>query len=143
MGSTMHEFFAPRHHVGPVLYSGDTIHTEYVTIPGATTDQVRNAFRIDFIDTIKKPMDVLVICGYNDLVRGFPKEQIIRSLDRFATEVILHSVPGHPPNTCAIASMLYPPQLAWFPDNGPPPSPNYVNKKNKIDWINNEIDHVN
>ena len=34
---------------------------------------------------------------------------------------------------------MYPPQVAWFPDNGPVPYPGYNNQKEKIDWLNQHI----
>ena len=48
------------------------------------------------------------------------------------------------PNTCCVATMMYPPQLAWFPDNiFPPPANYYVNNLEKIDWLNEEILRLN
>ena len=38
--------------------------------------------------------------------------------------------------------MMYPPQLAWFYDNGPEPY-NYSNQKDKIDWLNARIHQLN
>ena len=46
-------------------------------------------------------------------------------------------------NTLAVSTLVYPPQLAWFPDNGWFPSYNYTNQKEKIDWINGEIEKDN
>ena len=50
----------------------------------------------------------------------------------------------HPdtPNTVAIASMMYPPQLARFYDNGAEPA-NYVNEIEKINWLNVQIHELN
>ena len=42
-------------------------------------------------------------------------------------------------NTVAVATLLYPPRLAWLQDNGPEP-PNYQNQKAKIDFLNGRID---
>ena len=39
--------------------------------------------------------------------------------------------------------MLRPPSLAWFPGNGPPPSEGYTNYLDKINLLNNQIDHFN
>ena len=38
---------------------------------------------------------------------------------------------------------MYPPQVAWFMDNGAYPSEGYVNNKEKIDWINDELHRLN
>ena len=141
--STMHEFFAPRGHVGQVVYPGDRIHQEYVTVSGAITDVVRDAVKYDFVDTVQRPMDAVLICGYNDLIRGFSRERIIRSLDNFANMIINCSIPGKRPNTCAIVTMMYPPQLVWYPDNSVPQPQGHNNQMEKIDWINNEIHYIN
>ena len=46
-------------------------------------------------------------------------------------------------NTFAVSTLMLPPQLAWFPDNGEFPYPGYVNQKEKIDWLNQEIHALN
>ena len=43
----------------------------------------------------------------------------------------------------AIASLMYPPQLAWLPYNGRPPYPGYINNWDKITWINEQIEGIN
>ena len=48
-----------------------------------------------------------------------------------------------PGKTLAIATLMYPPQVAWFMDNGAYPSEGYVNNKEKIDWINDELHRLN
>ena len=48
-----------------------------------------------------------------------------------------------PGKTLAIAILMYPPQVAWFMDNGAYPSEGYVNNKEKIDWINDELHRLN
>ena len=45
-------------------------------------------------------------------------------------------------NTFTVASLMYPPRLAWFPDNGREP-PGYVNMMEKIDWLNHKIRELN
>ena len=45
-------------------------------------------------------------------------------------------------NTVTVGTLLYPPQLAWFCDDGPEP-PNYTNQKSKLDWLNREISELN
>ena len=51
---------------------------------------------------------------------------------------------SHPatPNTLAVASLMYPPQLSWFADNGPEPQ-NFQNQLEKIDWLNARIHELN
>ena len=57
--------------------------------------------------------------------------------------VIGNSIPDHPQNTCSIATMMYPPQLAWFPDDGECPYPRNQNRLHTIDWINDQINVIN
>ena len=45
-------------------------------------------------------------------------------------------------NTVAISSLMYPPKLAWFRDDGPEPY-HYHNQKEKIHWLNYKIDQLN
>lgn len=141
--STMHKFFSPPGNIGHNLYSGDIIHQEYVTVPGATIDIITNAVKYDFVDTVKKPMDAILISGYNDIIKGHSKERIIRSMDNFAKMIYNQSIRGVRPNTCAIATMMYPPKLTWFDDNNVPQPQGHRNQTGKIDWINNEIHYIN
>ena len=145
--STLHQFFAPPGaELESNLYKGDTVHIDYVTIPGGTIDTLTNAFRLDYITKPQnKPLDVVLVAGYNDLVKGFSRETIMWYITRFANKVISAGADLHPdnPNTVAIATLMYPPQLAWFPDNGPFPTHNYLNQKEKIDWLNEEIHRLN
>ena len=46
-------------------------------------------------------------------------------------------------NTLAVATLLYPPQLAWFADNGAYPYQSYHNQIEKIDWLNTAIKEDN
>ena len=62
-------------------------------------------------------------------------------LEKFASIVknmttLTSSVPNC---TVAIASLMYPPQLAWYPDNNIPMPANYINQIEKIHWLNYRI----
>ena len=91
-----------------------------------------------------KPLDVVLVMGYNDLVKGHSRDWMLDCLKCFSNLVFDLAKKNHPntPNTVAIASLMYPPQLAWFNDNGPEPA-NYVNEKEKIDWLNAQIHELN
>jgi hypothetical protein len=47
----------------------------------------------------------------------------------------------HPdkPNTLAIATLPYAPQLCWLPDNGPYPTPGYQNYLSELTKLNDDI----
>ena len=138
--STLHEFFAPPGYTVS-QYEGDTMHADYITIPGACMDTLFHAFRLD-CDLLPpdKPIDVVLVMGYNDLVKGHSRHWIMECLNCFCRYVSDLAQKNHPdtPNTVAIATFMYPPQLAWLYDNGPEP-PNYVNEKEKIDWLNAQL----
>ena len=138
--STLHNFFAP-----PTTtvkqYKGDILHSDYVTIPGATLDEIFHAFKLEY-SYHTKPMDVFVIAGYNDLVRNHSRDMIVNTIKEFVDYVHGLTNEDNVTNTITVGSFLYPPQLAWFRDDGPEPD-NYVNQKEKIDWINSKVDSMN
>ena len=144
--STLHQFFAPPGYTATNQYTGDNMHVDYVTIPGGTLDTLSNAFRLDYIvKEHTRPLDVVLVGGYNDLVQGHSRDFIVWELQKFANMVLEAGSNLHPdsPNTVAIATLMYPPQLAWFPDNGPYPTYNYTNNLEKINFINLQIRALN
>ena len=139
--STMHEFWAPRE--ASAIYEGDSKHTEYVTIPGAQVLELMEAWKIDYFRE-RRGMDLLVVAGLNNIKDGQSPESLMRDLDHFVQTVKFQSKTRHPdtPNTCAIATMFYPPQLCWLPDTGPCPS-DFVNHYEDMKWINAQIEKLN
>ena len=121
------------------------MHCDYITIPGACMDTLFNAFKLDCaMLPPEKPLDVVLVMGYNDLVKGHARDWMLDCLKCFSNYIFGLASKNHPdiPNTVAIATMMYPPQLAWLYDNGPEPA-NYVNEKEKIDWLNTKIHELN
>ena len=73
--STLHMFFAPPDgNIGQ--YTGDRLHSDYLTISGASIHTLTNAFRIEYLGH-GRPLDVCVVAGYNDLVRNYDREYIM------------------------------------------------------------------
>ena len=138
--STLHNFFAPPTTTAK-QYKGDTIHSDYVTIPGATLEEIFHAFKLEYCYHTK-PLDVFVIGGYNDLVRNHSRDRIVNTIKEFVDYVHWLTNEENMTNTITVGSFLYPPQLAWFRDDGPEPA-DYVNQKEKIDWINSKVDNMN
>ena len=98
---------------------------------------------MDYVEKFPaKPLDVTVVAGYNDLVKGHTRDFILEKLYNLA-DLVLDAESGLDKNTIAIATLMYPLQLAWFSHNGRIPYPEYVNQKEKIDWINQEIKILN
>ena len=147
--STLHSFFAPPNQAQlrpGRQYKGDKIHVDYITIPGGDIRTLTHAFWLDYVDRPqKKPLDVAIVAGYNDLVVGNSRYDIKDSLTKLTDLVKVAGLSLHPdkPNTVAISTLMYPPQLAWFPDNGQVPYHGYVNQKEKLEWLNNEIHNLN
>ena len=112
----LHQYFsAPGH-------SGDKFHVDYVTIKGGFIPDLYHAFRLDYSHQ-SKPMDVVMVAGYEDLMYGYSREYIMDGYKEFANSVINIGKEQHPDtaNTVAIATLMYPPRLSWFKDNGPEP----------------------
>ena len=72
--STMHNFFAPPA-VTNTTYEGDTQHTDYLTISGATLKTIFHAFQLEYSHHTM-PMDVVVIAGYNNLLKNQGRDVI-------------------------------------------------------------------
>ena len=88
-------------------------------------------------------MWVFVSAGLNDIIKGADKDLIIGRFIRL-NEVINEQNNCHPPvrNELVIATLLTPPKLVWFDDNGPPP-PNHENLHQVIKDINSWITFFN
>ena len=77
---------------------------DYITIPGADIETILNALRLDYVEKFPaKPLDVAVVAGYNDLVKGHTRDF-----------------------TIAISTLMNPPQLVWFSYNDRIPYAKYV-----------------
>ena len=141
---TLHHFFAPPNHTGK-QYVGDMIHVDYLTIPEGCLEDLVHAFRLEYeLLNHVKPLDVLVVAGYNDLLQNKSRHFIMEGYKHLAQLVYNLGKDRHPgaTNSFAVASLLYPPRLSWFPDNGA--TPRYLtNNLEKIDWLNHEIHNLN
>ena len=87
-------------------------------------------------------MDIFIVAGYNDLVRNHGRDFILDTIKNFCEYVLQLPNEDNSVNTVAVGTLLYPPQLSWFVDNGPEPE-HYTNQKEKINWINGKIDQLN
>ena len=64
----------------------------------------------------------------------------IKGLYRLVEE---HSTTFSVKSTLAVATVLHVPALYWHKDDGPPPTPDYVNYKELIDTLNLKIEAFN
>ena len=127
--STIHEFFAPQGYTA-THYEGDLMHVDYLTIRGGYIHELIDTFRLEYERLQQsKPLDVVLVAGYADLLSGHSRDFIYEGFKRFADCVLTLGTKLAPgcTSTVAIASMMYPPKLAWIRDNGPEPY-NYDNQ---------------
>ena len=142
--STLHQFYAPPGYSATQQYDGDTMHCDYISIPGAIIDDLTHAFRLDYVEKVHpKPLDVVIVAGYNDMVNGYSRQSIMESFTRFADYVKMAGIQHGMKNTVAVSNIMYAPQLSWFPDNGPLPRNHQGNQVEKIDWLNQAILSLN
>ena len=141
---TLHNFFDPPNHTGR-QYVGDMIHLDYLTIPEGYVEDLVHAFRLEYeLLNHPKPLDVLLVAGYNDLLQNNSRQFIMEGYRHLAQLVLNLGKDKHPgvTNSFAVASLLYPPRLSWFPDNGATPY-HLHNNLEKISWLNREIQNLN
>ena len=86
-------------------------------------------------------MDIIVISGNND-IPNLDFDKLVQNIVLFKKNVLEQN----PANTFTIARFMRPPKLAWFPCNGPEPTPHYgryINHLEKINNVNAAIDLIN
>ena len=140
--SMLHEFWAPKYTTN-IIYKGDKSHIDYITIPGGTVSDLNNAWKIEMFQETG-PMDVLMLAGLNNLVRGHSPESILRQYDHLVQYVMYQAHKFHPElhNTCTIGTLYYPPQLCWLPTEGKPPT-GFRNTLSDMQYLNYEIERLN
>ena len=112
--STLHEFWAPWDE--SVTFTGCNHHVDYMSLPGATIQEMRSAFFAEYGDACCG-LNVLLIPGYNDMMRGSEVPEIMREIGIFQDLVELQAYRNHPatPNTFGVSTMPYPPRLCRMP----------------------------
>ena len=88
-------------------------------------------------------MRILLVAGLNNLIKGGDFESVTTQFKRFEVNVSYQNK-FHlgKSSSFAVAPLLLPPKLAWFPDNEPCP-PGYVNRKDELTRINEWIGTFN
>lgn len=140
---TLHPFFAPPAHNPEHHYSGDLMHVDYITIPGASINELAAAFQAEFVNKqARKPLDVVLVAGYRELRLGHSIADIEERFRSFADQVLAAKVNGEN-NTVAISDFIFLPSLAWFPDNGQMPFNQNGNILHIMEWLNEVILSIN
>ena len=138
-------FFAPPDRPGQQLqHEGDSVHVDYVTIPGSKVEDLQQAFRLEY-ERETRGIDILLVAGLNNLVKGDRVEELFTKFGYFRDLVEWQATKYHPAvkNTFAVATLLYAPQLCWFADDGPPPSPTYRNRLQEMQWLTTTLIEFN
>ena len=142
--SLLNQYWAPPHSEHSQQYTGDLVHVDHIGIPGATVDILTQAFRVDY-EYEKRGIDVVLVAYYNDYLQGATARDILVSLDKMYNVISSQARHHHPSikNSLAVATLPYPPQLCWFEDSGPYPTPTYTNHLEELTWLNDQIIRFN
>ena len=67
---------------------------------------------------LSKPIDVVLVAGYEDVRKGYDRDYILSGMMELGNIVLSlkNSANSEKKNTFAVASMMYPPLLCWFRD---------------------------
>ena len=139
--SQLHEFHLPREE--GVVCPPDSMHVDWVTIPGATLNELEFAWSVDYHHQTR-PMRILLVAGLNDLIKGGSRETFMQDIKKFKATVDWqnrhHSGEA---NQFAVAPLPMPPKLVWYRDNGPIPAEHPGSREEELTLINNDIFEFN
>ena len=135
--STLHNLHQPRDE--GVVCPADTIHVDWVTVPGSKIADLSLAWSVDY-HREARPMRILLVAGLNDLVKGGTRESVMESITNFR-DMVARNNRYHPgaKNQFAVAPLLCPPKLVWYEDNGHIPPGHAGNRKEEVEKLNNDI----
>ena len=138
--SQLHAFHHPREQ--GVVCPPDTSHVDWLTIPGGTISDLLHGWRVDY-HREWRPMRVLLVAGLNDLLKGGDFHSVTEEIKRFGVNV-RYQDQHHLglTNEFSVATLLNPPKMVWFPDNGPPP-PGHRDRQEELVQLNEWIDEYN
>ena len=136
--SQLHNLHNPPDHIQGRL-PPDPIHIDWITICGGSILELEHAWLRDYKNQTSS-MRILLVAGVEDLARGQTRDQVVESFMHFKLTVIdrqSRKIPGIK-NELVIATILNPPKLVWFQDNGPQPR-HHRNMLPDIKELNNWI----
>ena len=94
----------------------DPFHIEWISVRKATVAELEQAWVCDYLTT-RTPMRIFLSAGLEDLAQGKSVTDLIESFLHFK-QTVDHQ---NSKNELVIATMLNPPSLVWFKDNGGQP----------------------
>ena len=135
----------------------DPLHCDLECVPGGKVVTLRRVWERAYMRN-PLPIDTVLVAGLNDIrdtarlyLGKYSMEETakkasddimsaIRGLYRLILE---HSSTHGVDSTLAVATVLHVPALYWHQDDGPLPSPDYINFKPLIDTLNLKIEAFN
>ena len=134
----MHEFFMEND------YEGDRRHVDWVTAPGATIQMLHHMWSIEYGQE-RRPMNLLIVAGLNNILNGDSNSDIMHHLQDFRTAVKKQSLEHHSSvlSTLRVATLLLPPQLCWLNGDGKIPHAYYNNHLEDMQELNNLFSDFN
>ena len=135
--SQLHSFHNPRD--AGVTCPPDSSHVDWVTMPGGKICDLDLGWYADY-HREPRPMRILLVAGLNDLIRGGTRESVMSAIRDLQTKINQQNRynPGSR-NQFAVAPLVCPPKLVWYPDSGPMPHGHAGNRRDEIDLLNNDI----
>ena len=94
-------------------YQGDPIHIDYITIPGATIKDLHHAFLAEY-GNVHRPIDVLLVAGLNDVLKGSTSDQILKDMEAFKESVRNLCILDETCSSFAVSTLPFPPKLVKF-----------------------------
>ena len=90
-------------------------------------------------------MNICVVAGLNNLIRGESIDEIMKHLENFYTDVSNQSKMYHPdnPSTFTMATLIYAGKLCWMKNDGNLPYDGYINKYEMMSSLNSRIVEFN
>ena len=98
-------------------YEGDEIHIDYQTIPGATVRELEHAFMAEY-GNVHRAVDVLLVAGLNDILRGATDHEILEDIQHFRDSVKSISARSGElyQGSFAAATLPFPPKITVIKD---------------------------
>ena len=125
------------------IYKGDPFHLDYITVPGATIEELHQAFACEY-QNYWHSMDVVLCAGLNNLLKGQKVRQIQTELRDFKHYVMSlnNATEFRFDNTFGVCTLPYPPKLSRL-QLDPHPGPGFWDRTWDIRDINEYIQDLN
>ena len=139
--SQLHEFHFPNQ--GGTVIPPDNSHVDWISIPGASINELCDAWRLDYHREARASRTLLV-AGLDLLDRGGDKDMVIDQILGFKENIDAQNKYHDRAikNQFYVTPLLNPPKFCWFPDNGAEPR-QYKNRLVEIAELNEWINQFN